>query len=220
MTAPSPTPRLALALAVLLTLLAPSPAHSQPRPTPPQARELVREGNSAYRIGRFEDALAAYERAYKLFPDPRLLYNLAQCHTQLRHYDRAIFLYQSFLDQSPQVPDRPRIEQTIAELKARADAERMKAAPAPVPVPPANKTPLLPQAAPAPLTVAAVPAAPTPTTDETPRPWYKRWYVWTAVGLLVAGGVAAGVVLGTRGGGNLQPPGSALGNHTLFGNGN
>jgi tetratricopeptide (TPR) repeat protein len=44
---------------------------------------------------------------------------------------------------------------------------------------------------PIPLAVHGVPAVTGPT------PWYKRWYVWAAVGAVVAGGAIAGAVVGT-----------------------
>ncbi|HEX9102020.1 MAG TPA: tetratricopeptide repeat protein, partial [Polyangia bacterium] len=44
---------------------------------------------------------------------------------------------------------------------------------------------------PIPLAVHGVPASLGPT------PWYKRWYVWAAVGAVVAGGAIAGAVAGT-----------------------
>ncbi len=42
---------------------------------------------------------------------------------------------------------------------------------------------------PIPLAVQGVPAPPTP--------WYKRWYVWAAVGAVAAGGAIVGAVVGT-----------------------
>lgn len=42
--------------------------------------------------------------------------------------------------------------------------------------------------------------APAPPLAGRSRPWYTRWWVWTIVGAVVAGSVATGVVLGTRGG--------------------
>ena len=44
---------------------------------------------------------------------------------------------------------------------------------------------------PIPLAVHGVPAVAAPT------PWYKRWYVWAAVGAVVAGGAITGAVVGT-----------------------
>lgn len=40
-----------------------------------------------------------------------------------------------------------------------------------------------------------------PEGDDPPRaaaPWYRRWWFWTLIGALVAGGAAVGVVLGLR----------------------
>ena len=36
-----------------------------------------------------------------------------------------------------------------------------------------------------------------PVVAAGPPPWYKRWYVWAAVGAVVAGGAVAGAVVGT-----------------------
>lgn len=51
---------------------------------------------------------------------------------------------------------------------------------------------------------AAVAAAPSPAAPTDPgarpegRPLYKKWWFWGVLGLVVAGGVTAGVVLGTQ----------------------
>ncbi len=50
---------------------------------------------------------------------------------------------------------------------------------------------------------SAAPGLGTPHTApdpvESPKPIHKKWWLWTTVGLVVAGGVAAGLVLGLRG---------------------
>jgi hypothetical protein len=38
----------------------------------------------------------------------------------------------------------------------------------------------------------------TPQSDSSPRPWYKRWWVWTVAGVLVAGATTAVVVSTAR----------------------
>ena len=48
---------------------------------------------------------------------------------------------------------------------------------------------------PIPMPVHGVPA--TSFGASGPPPWYKRWYVWAAVGAVVAGGAIAGAVAGT-----------------------
>lgn len=46
---------------------------------------------------------------------------------------------------------------------------------------------------PAPIKIEVVPVSPPPVPKRPPPPWYRRWYIWTAAGFVVAGGVAAGV---------------------------
>ncbi len=59
----------------------------------------------------------------------------------------------------------------------------------------------------APVEVVAVPAV-------TPTPTYKKWWVWTTVGVIVVVGVGLGVGLSL----GLPPsvPGSALGNRKVY----
>jgi hypothetical protein len=44
--------------------------------------------------------------------------------------------------------------------------------------------------------VDMVPIAEPPEADE--ESWYEKWWVWTLIGIAVAGGATAGVILGTR----------------------
>jgi tetratricopeptide (TPR) repeat protein len=53
-------------------------------------------------------------------------------------------------------------------------------------------------------------AGPAPNPEPPPRPHrpvYRAWWLWTVVGLVVAGAVTTGVVLGTRGGEEEPPQG-------------
>jgi tetratricopeptide (TPR) repeat protein len=69
---------------------------------------------------------------------------------------------------------------------------------------PSTSEPATPSTAPGPTTTAAAPAPTTASpsltataTAPAPTPLYKRWWLWTLVGVAVAGGaVAAGVTLG------------------------
>jgi hypothetical protein len=54
--------------------------------------------------------------------------------------------------------------------------------------------------------------------QERATPVYKRWWLWTVVGVAVVGiglGVGLGLGLSSQGGGN-PPPSSQLGNVQLF----
>lgn len=67
------------------------------------------------------------------------------------------------------------------------------------------------------LQVQAAPVAPLrhDAPVEKPTPVYKRWWLWTTVGVVVAGGVAAGVLLSMRGTETRDPNGGSTGD-TLF----
>ena len=66
-----------------------------------EARALFGEASEAYQMGRFDEALSKYEAAYKLKKLPGFLFNMAQCHYNLGNHDRAVFLYESYLDSDP-----------------------------------------------------------------------------------------------------------------------
>ena len=61
------------------------------------AREAYSRGVKQYNLGEYQYALDAFTTAYNEFPDPILLFNLAQCHRQLGSKQKAITLYRSFL---------------------------------------------------------------------------------------------------------------------------
>jgi hypothetical protein len=71
---------------------------------------------------------------------------------------------------------------------------------------------VLPRPVAAPVPLAAGPADAPPA----PRPWYRRWYVWTLIGVVLAGGAATGAVLGSRAAGN-NVPRSTYGFNEYFG---
>jgi tetratricopeptide (TPR) repeat protein len=202
-------------LGAILTLAAPSPALAQSEAAVQEARELVRRGNAAYQVGRIEEARTYYERAHQLRPRPGTLFNLAQCYRQLRLYTKAIFLYRSYLEASPNAPDRVDVEKTIERLKDLQEKEQSAQGSPPLPSEIRGPTGgVLPaRDASGPTTTAPVGA-----TEEPSNPWYRRWYVWTVVGVLVAGAVVAGAVVGTRSSTvDVPVPSSGLGNQTFFG---
>ena len=88
----------------------------------------------------------------------------------------------------------------------------LPAAPLPEPVkkPPAPKKVVL---KPLPLVPKPLPLVPKPQPPSRSKPLYKRWWFWTAVGVVVAGSAAA--VVATQTGGDARLPGGELGRYTL-----
>ena len=197
-----------------------------------EARAKFQEAEKAFNLGRFNDALAAYQAAYEAKPLPAFLFNIAQCYRNLGNYERARFFYRRYLALEPHSPDRRRVENLAVEMTRLMEKQRAAAAAttaAPPPAPPVPPPAAAPPAAPAPAQPAAVavaaaapprPAPPplavaptdepsaalvtTPSEPAQPRPVYKRWWFWTGIGAVVAGGVLTAVLL-TR---NNHPQGS------------
>ena len=148
-------PPLALALAFAFAFLALPPLTLAAEPTKEakaKAKSLLSEGDIAYRLQHFEQALVRYQEAYKLVEHPAVLFNVAQSFRQLKRTEKALFYYKMFVtDWQTRFPDRPvpyeqevrvhiaalqaeldRVAQQVAdrerkEQEAKAEAERRKA---------------------------------------------------------------------------------------------
>jgi tetratricopeptide (TPR) repeat protein len=97
------------------------------------AKAKFKEGEEAYKLGRFDDALAAYSAAYEAKALPAFLFNIGQCHRQLGNHERAIFFYKAFLREQPETPQREMVEAAIATAEEKyaaqlAEEEKKRAA--------------------------------------------------------------------------------------------
>src|SRR5437764_93903 len=108
-----------LALGLALAML---PATASRAEAPKQvAHHLFERATIAYKLGRFEEALVLYSKAYEAFPLPALLFNIGQCHKMLKNHERAIFFFRGFLQDKPDDKSRPIVESLIAESQAELD---------------------------------------------------------------------------------------------------
>src|SRR5882672_4986789 len=108
---------LARSLVIVLIAAAPSGRGSD------LAAALKGEAKAQYEQARtlfghqdFSGALARYREAYRLQPDPRLLFNLAVCEKQLRNYARALPLLDEFLARAGSVVAEEQLQEA-AEFK-------------------------------------------------------------------------------------------------------
>ena len=161
-----------------------------------KARAAFRLGSQHYALGEYKEALTAFKEAYRNYEDPSFLFNIAQCERQLDQRADAIRAYRMYLVNAPDASNRDEVQKLIARLEHELAEERAtRSAPPPGVQPPAAKpTPAVahdaaPTAAPS---LALTATAPSP--HQTPT--YKKWWVWTIVGVAVAGGAAAGLALG------------------------
>lgn len=174
-------------LAILSLLIAARPAVADDVVT---AREHYRRGTNAFNLGHYDEAIKEYEAAYQIKDDPALLFNIAQAYRLAGQNEAAIRVYKSFIHQVPESPQRPEVEQRIAELQQLIERERRaKEAPpegtlTPHPLPAEGSTGA--RATPAATVTAHAPPPP-------PRPWYRDK---TAMALAGVGVVGVGVGIG------------------------
>lgn len=137
------------------------------------ARQLSKAGQS-------QAALAEYQRAYQHEPVPRLLYSIARLQHRLGQNRDALVSYQRFLATASAGDEELRSK--AQEYKTQL--EREVALTAPTGGDGSTTASLAAQPS-----GAAVTAAPTPR-----QPIYKKWWLWTLVGVAVAGAITATVI--------------------------
>jgi tetratricopeptide (TPR) repeat protein len=141
-------------------LLSPRVAHADPpraeasASDKSRAAELFKESVAAYRQGDLKHAVELLDEAYRLDPQPVLLYNRARAEEGLGDLDAAISHYETYLQQEPNAVDRGAIEQRLVTLRhqreerqALAQEREQRAAAPPAPAPATSAPP--PEAPPA-----------------------------------------------------------------------
>jgi tetratricopeptide (TPR) repeat protein len=124
--------------------------------------EHVAQGRRLYLLGHYQEAIGEYRRAYELRADPQFLLDTAEAYRQLGATEQALFYYDRYLAAAPNAPNREIVEDRVTELELlRAPAIRA--------LPPGG------------------PGAARPK----PAPLWKRWWLWTAVGVAVGAGITA-----------------------------
>jgi tetratricopeptide (TPR) repeat protein len=161
---------LILALAVLSVVLGATPrvAFAEDHATK-TARRHFSKGDKLFALGRFDEALGHYEKAYEAKPLAGFLFNIAQCHRNLGHIDEAIFSYRKYLTEQPDADNRDEVEQQIADLEEERDRRAIVEPPPPTgrdrPAPPGKK------------------------------PIYARWWFWGGVAAVAGAGAGTYLLL-------------------------
>jgi tetratricopeptide (TPR) repeat protein len=170
------------------------------------ARRHFEAGTRAFNVGEFDSAAKEYREAYKLKPDPNILYNVAQSYRLAKNAEQALFFYRSYMRNANDPSHRQEIEERIRVLE---DQLKQEQAPPNDIVRTAPASDAKPQAKPATETRADL------VTSAPPRrkPVYKQWWLWTVTGVAVVGaGLGVGLGLGLKPG----APSTPLGNHQVF----
>jgi tetratricopeptide (TPR) repeat protein len=194
-----------ISTALICLLLGAAPARAE---DPAAARLHFEAGTVAFNLGDYLHAADEYKAAFKAKHDPVILYNIAQAYRLSGDLHKALFFYQSFLRNQPDTPNRAEVEGRIDTLQSQIAAQKAIETAAPQGTVPLGS---VPPATPKPQPIAAPISTGTP---ERPTPIYKKWWLWTAVGIVVVGaavGTGVGVALSNSG-----APGSHFGTMPVF----
>ncbi|MCC7000353.1 MAG: tetratricopeptide repeat protein [Deltaproteobacteria bacterium] len=173
------------------------------------AKARAKQADVFYKLGQFEQALAVYSAAYEDYPAAGLLFNIGQCHKNLKHWERARFFFEGYLRERPDTANRAVVEELIAEARhqeelalerarelervRRAEAERQEARDQRAAEESARAR-LLTTPPPVPATAAEQGKSPRPHDPGRRRPVYKRWWFWAGVGAVAVGATAFALV--------------------------
>jgi hypothetical protein len=183
-----------------------------------QAKEHYDKGTAAFNLGDWPRAIEEYKTAYTLKPEGVLLYDIAQSYRLNNDLPNALFFYKSYLRNQPNVTNRREIDDRIKKLEQQMREQQQVTTqppnttvppgsqpakePAPASPPPVAKTPApapAPSPAPAETQPSASPALQLTQSGAPPAertPVYKKWWLWTIVGGVVAVGVGVGLGIG------------------------
>lgn len=162
----------------------------------PECSRMADQASQQSQAGRYDEARRLYEAAYALRPDPLLLYNLGRVQHKAGHPADAAGYYERYLAAGAEGSDtnRRKTEQYLDQARKEAgiSVPKIQTGTPGITVPP-------PASQPATATgTVALDAAATSGTEQ-PKPLYKKWWLWTAVGVTAVGiGVGVGVGLAAR----------------------
>jgi tetratricopeptide (TPR) repeat protein len=183
-----------LAAVLALTMLTPvsvSVAQNKPSASDAdtkKAQQLFEEAKKLFLLREYDKTIPLLKEAYRLYPAPLFLYNLAQCHLELKQYEDAISYFENFIDVDPKSKSRPQAEKYLKQAQeayaieqeqkqkddeARREQERLQKM----------------------LELEKQKQAEANNDKKGGPTFYKKWWFWTALGgAAVAGtGTAVGV---------------------------
>ena len=171
-----------------------------------QAKNAFKDGQLQYNLGHFEDAAKAFSRAYALKPMPAFLFNIGQCHRNLKNHERAVFFFEGYLRGNPDENTQKLVEdllaeetQLLAEERAQAHAVATAGDPNQMGGQESDKvdTPV-DVATTAPATDHGPFPAPMPKASQAAvqeHPLQEQWWFWTALGGTAVALVVGGIVV-------------------------
>ena len=121
-----------LALTIVLALPTFAAAQGDPEQSDRErALQLFQDSADHYRAGRFGVAAELLREAYDLHPEPLLLYNLGRALDGMGEFDEAIQAYRDYIEAVPDAEDRGAVERRIETLQTYLDSGSSEAPPPP-----------------------------------------------------------------------------------------
>jgi tetratricopeptide (TPR) repeat protein len=120
--------------AIALVLMAVGSTQAQqPDDATKRAKALFDEAQTHFSLGEFKKALSLYKEAYRVKRLPAFLFNIGQCHRNLKQCDKALFFFKQYLAQATEVPNRADVEKLIKICEAQLKEEKSEVEPKPEP---------------------------------------------------------------------------------------
>jgi len=204
--------RLLVCASTLVLLAAAGPTRAGD-PAVEQAKAHFAEAQKHFKLGRFDEALAEYTKAYEAKALPAFLFNIGQCHRKLERYDKAIHFYKSYLRDMPEAPNRKLVDDLISKSKQaleeqrKAEEERLASEEArkleeqEQRERKAEEARLQAELEKARIQAEVEKAKLAAGEKDGDPPVYTTWWFWTIIGGVAAAGIAGGVVGGVLTGG-------------------
>lgn len=80
---------------------------------------LLKKAQSLFEEGDFSESIAVLDRAYAIFPHPRILYKLGEAHERLGNSNDALRFYKDYLASGEGVEDEARVKGLVANLERK-----------------------------------------------------------------------------------------------------
>lgn len=144
-------------------------------------RPVVSRAREFSKAGQLDDALLSYQAAYRITPDPRILFNIARIQQKQNKLAEALESYQKFVDTKFDDENlRSKAQEYMTQIQAAQAEQQAKAAEPP------------------PAGVGALTAGGATGQERASesKPVYKKAWFWLLIGGVAAAGIAGGVAGG------------------------
>jgi len=94
-----------------------------------KAREHYTVGLRAYDAGKYDEAIAEFEAAYRYKDAPGLLYNIAQAYRLSNRPEQAVRFYRTYLERKPDAANHAEAEAKIERLASILEERKVRTAP-------------------------------------------------------------------------------------------